>query len=70
MSAAAELQGSRDAVVEFDVQPDGVCLFIRKSKSSPFPEYDYFLDCLEAAIDFCIVDLGIPADIVNTYVPR
>jgi hypothetical protein len=70
MSAAAELRGSREVVLEFKVQPEGVDLFIRKNRSSTFPEDDYFLDSLEAAVDFCVTDLGIPADIVNTYVPR
>jgi hypothetical protein len=70
MGAEAELKGSRETVLEFDVQPDGVCVLIRKTKSSPFPEYDYFLDSLEIAVDFCITDLGIPADIVNRYIPR
>jgi hypothetical protein len=65
-----KLKYSSDAVLAFDVQPEGVYLYIKLSQSSLFPEFDYLLDTLDLAIDFCVTDLGIPIDIVLKYIPR
>lgn len=64
-----ELRGSREVVIKFEIEPEGVYVFISKDPSSPFPEFDYLQDSLEMAIDFCVDDVGIPEDHVRRFVP-
>ena len=62
-----DLKGSRDVFLKFQTEPVGVYVFISKSKNSAYPEFDYLLNDITSAIDFCIVDIGLPEDIVRSF---